>query len=226
MLRKGIHQYRHHLIVFLMLIFASLVSAMMVLLRIVYTGQTHFTFMWWNLFLAWLPLLFASLAVGLRGRPLLLAIPAFFWLLFLPNAPYMVTDLMHLNWRTDAPLWFDVIMLFSFAITGILLGFTSLAIMHGLASRLLGKIGGWLFVCVSLGLTSFGVYMGRFLRWNSWDLIANPGGVLLDVLHIMRYPQDNLRTFVVWTLLTAVLVFTYVILVSLPRAAVEPDRSS
>jgi uncharacterized membrane protein len=226
MLWRRIRQYRHHLVVLLMLSFASLVSATMVSLRIVYTGQTHFTFMWWNLFLAWLPLLFALMAAGLRRRPLLLLIPAFFWLIFLPNAPYMVTDLMHLNWPTDAPLWFDAIMLFSFAMTGILLGFTSLAVMHGLASRLLGRLAGWLFVCLSLGLTSFGVYMGRFLRWNSWDLIANPSGVMLDVLHIVRYPQDNLRTFVVWSLLTAVLVFTYVILVSLPRAAVEPDRSS
>jgi uncharacterized membrane protein len=225
MLQKKITQYRHHLIVFLMLLFASLVSATMVLLRIYYTGQTHFTFMWWNLFLAWLPLLFALLAVRFWRRPFLLLIPAFFWLLFLPNAPYMVTDLMHLNWRADAPLWFDVIMLFSFAITGILLGFTSLALMHGLIRRLAGALAGWLFVGISLGLTSFGVYIGRFLRWNSWDVIANPTGVILDVLHIVRYPQDNLRTFVVWSLLTAVLVFTYVILVSLPRAAVELEQT-
>jgi uncharacterized membrane protein len=225
MLQKKITQYRHHIIVFLMLLFASLVSATMVLLRIYYTGQTHFTFMWWNLFLAWLPLLFALLAVRLWRQPFLLLIPALFWLLFLPNAPYMVTDLMHLNWRADAPLWFDVIMLFSFAITGILLGFTSLALMHGLIRRLAGALAGWLFVGISLGLTSFGVYIGRFLRWNSWDVIANPTGVILDVLRIMRYPQDNLRTFVVWSLLTAVLVFTYVILVSLPRAAVELEQT-
>jgi uncharacterized membrane protein len=225
MLQKKITQYRHHIIVFLMLLFASLVSATMVLLRIYYTGQTHFTFMWWNLFLAWLPLLFALLAVRLWRQPFLLLIPALFWLLFLPNAPYMVTDLMHLNWRADAPLWFDVIMLFSFAITGILLGFTSLALMHGLIRRLAGALAGWLFVGISLGLTSFGVYIGRFLRWNSWDVIANPTGVILDVLRIMRYPQDNLRTFVVWSLLTAVLVFTYVILVSLPRAAAELEQT-
>jgi uncharacterized membrane protein len=217
--------YRHHLIVFLMLIFASLVSAVMVLLRIVYTGQTHFTFMLWNLFLAWLPLLFALLATWLRHYPVLLVIPAFFWLIFLPNGPYMVTDLMHLNWRDHAPLWFDAIMLFSFAITGILLGLTSLTLMHSLMSRLLGAAAGWLFVGISLALTSFGVYIGRFLRWNSWDLITNPWAVLLDVLSILRYPQDNARTFVVWSLLTAVLFFTYVILVSLPRAAIELEKT-
>jgi uncharacterized membrane protein len=224
-MRKRITTYWHHLVVLLMLIFASLLSTVMVLLRIVYTGQTHFTFMWWNLLLAWLPLIFALLATWLRRRPFLLLIPAFFWLLFLPNAPYMVTDLMHLNWRGHAPLWFDAIMLFSFAITGILLGLTSLTLMHTLMSRLLGMAAGWLFVAVSLALTSFGVYIGRFLRWNSWDLFTNPLAVLLDVLSILRYPQDNVRTFVVWSLLTAVLFFTYVILVSLPRAAIELEKT-
>jgi uncharacterized membrane protein len=217
-------RYKYQILLFLTLVFGSLVSSGMLGLRYLYTGQTHFKFLLWNLFLAWLPFLLALAAMRVQRRRLLLLVAAFLWLLFLPNAPYMVTDLIHLSWRDHAPLWFDTLMIFSFAMTGLLLGFTSLYLMHTLVRKLWGAVTGWLFVSAALALSSFGIYLGRFMRWNSWDLFTNPGGVLFDVLDIAINPQLHLRTFVIWALLTAVFTFTYVTVISLPRAAVETDR--
>jgi uncharacterized membrane protein len=216
-------RYKYQILLFVTLVFGSLVSSGMLGLRFIYTGQTHFKFLLWNLFLAWLPFLFALAATQWQRRPLLLAGAAFFWLLFLPNAPYIVTDLMHLSWRDHAPLWFDALMIFSFAITGVMLGFTSLHMMHDLVTRQWGAVLGWAVVFISLPLTSLGIYIGRFLRWNSWDLFFNPAALLADLAALVQDPSALLRTFIIWSLLTAVLTFTYIALIALPRATVEME---
>lgn len=222
---KLMKTHKYQLLVLCTLAFGSALSVAMLFARRIYTGQPHFIFLAWNLFLAWLPLLLAIAAVRLQQRPLLLLFCSFLWLIFLPNSPYLVTDLMHLSWRDHAPLWFDVIMLFSFAITGLMLGFTSLYLMHTLIRRFSNWVVGWIFVAFALALSSFGVYVGRFLRWNSWDILFNPTGILVDVLDIALNPHLHLRTFVVWFLLMTVFMFMYVALVSLPHAAVEHERA-
>jgi uncharacterized membrane protein len=97
------------------------------------------------------------------------------WLVFFPNAPYILTDFLHLGSMGDiVPGWYDVLMLFWFAWTGLLLGVVSLYLMQDIVARAFGGAAGWGFVIAAAFLGSFGIYLGRFLRWNSWDLLRRP----------------------------------------------------
>jgi uncharacterized membrane protein len=130
----------------------------------------------WNLFLATLPLLWSSAfqSASARRRPVLAGVYFCLWLLFLPNAPYILTDLIHLSPRPHVPQWFLLAMLLSCAGTGTLLGYLSLINVHAVIERKFGKMAGWAVASGSLMLCGFGIYLGRFLRWNSWDAFTNP----------------------------------------------------
>jgi len=131
--------------IFAALMFSSAVCLALYVVRVVYTGElTHF-FLNWNLFLAWIPLLCAVAAYGMQALRSKLryaaALPcAAVWLLFFPNAPYLLTDLLHLSAGEGAPAWFDLVMILSFAWTGLLLGFVSLYLMQDLVSQALGRL--------------------------------------------------------------------------------------
>ncbi|MEW5740188.1 MAG: DUF1361 domain-containing protein [Myxococcota bacterium] len=144
-------------------------------------------FLWWNLLLAWIPWLLSAVLVRTRGAwswPLGAA-----WLVFLPNAPYLVTDLLHFKERAPVPLWFDLLLWVSFALAGLLLGWTSLeAVARSLADRL-GRAGSSVFVVSVLLLTGFGTYLGRFLRLNSWDVVVDPLAVFTSALHALAKPH-------------------------------------
>ncbi len=152
--------------------------------RCLWLGRPALLFLAWNLALAWAPLIFNGLAALLRlsARRWLGATAAlvdFAWLMFLPNAPYLVTDLIHLtgqslSGRASVPLWFDLLLFLSFAATGCWLGLVSLETMTARVSHRLGNAVAWLFAgCVCL-LCGYGVFLGRFWRLNSWDLIERP----------------------------------------------------
>ena len=162
----------------------SAFGAALVAARIVWTGKLTSLYLIWNLFLAWLPLLFALKACGQepgKTRPWKLAACAAGWLLFFPNAPYIFTDLIHLTARHRATVWTDLVLIALFAVTGLVLGFLSLYLMQSLVVQRMGRAAGWLFVGVSAGLGSLGIYVGRFLRWNSWDPLVNPFDFARDV---------------------------------------------
>ena len=111
-----------------------------------------------------------------RGVGLSRLLPlAALWLLFLPNAPYLLTDLIHLGSRDDAPLWFDLVLFSAFAWTGAFLGFLSIYLMQVVVRRTHGALLGWALVGGSLLASGFGIYLGRSLRWNSWDFVTSPG---------------------------------------------------
>ena len=130
----------------------------------------------WNLFLAALPLLWSSAfqrAVA-RKRWIGAATSFVLWILFLPNAPYLLTDLIHLNPKPNVPEWYILAMLLSCAATGTLIGYISLMDVHATIERRFGFTAGWLLASSSLMLCGFGIYLGRFLRWNSWDALTRP----------------------------------------------------
>ena len=137
----------------------------------------------WNLFLASVPLLWSSAFASAmrRGRGLLAGACFFLWLLFFPNAPYLLTDLLHLAPRPFVPLWFLLAMLLSCAGTGALLGYLSLMRVHCAVEEKWGQATGWVVVAASLLLCGFGIYLGRFLRWNSWDAFTKPVQLLRSV---------------------------------------------
>ena len=145
-------------------------------------------FLVWNLALAWIPLLAALVLVRARS-PLLQGASGALWLLFLPNAPYLVTDLVHLRSRAAVPLWFDVLLFSAFALAGCALAWASLEMVHGRLAASLGRIRAAAVVPGVLLLTGFGVYLGRFLRWNSWDVFAEPAALLTGAARALATPR-------------------------------------
>jgi uncharacterized membrane protein len=162
----------------LALAFASAVSVTLVTARIISTRNLHYALLIYNLFLAWLPLIFALLAsecsrkcIKPNGRFLALA---GVWLLFFPNAPYIFTDLVHLSTWFYGHFWVDLALVLMCALTGLVLGFLSLYLMHSIVTKMYGPFTGWAFIAVAASLGSFGIYLGRFLRFNSWDVFSKP----------------------------------------------------
>jgi uncharacterized membrane protein len=102
------------------------------------------------------------------------------WLLFFPNAPYIFTDLTHLKLVARAGWWTDLIVILFFAVIGLVLAFVSLHQMQNVVAQRHGRLAGWAFVLAVALLSGFGVYLGRFERWNSWDVVTNPVGLLAD----------------------------------------------
>jgi uncharacterized membrane protein len=185
------------------------------LARWTYGEPGAYDFLPWNLFLAWIPVV-ASVAVydaARRGtNPIRLLPLAAVWLLFLPNAPYLLTDYIHLGSRNDAPLWFDIVLFGSFAWTGMLLGFLSIFVMQSVVRRAAGPVWGWILVGTSLAASSFGIYLGRSLRWNSWDFIVRPGALLQDIWERITDPLAYPRGVGMTLALTAVLWTGYLTL--------------
>ena len=198
-----------------LLLGASLLSVFMLIARMAYSDTQQFRGLIWNLFLAWIPFVLAYIAYALSWkRPwLYIAIPvfAFLWLIFFPNAPYILTDLQYLNRSAaTAPLWFDVLLLVWFSWTGVLLGVISLYLMHEIIQRNFGRWPGWLFVLVVSGLSSAGIYVGRFMDWNSWDIVSNPSELAMDMLGLVIDP--SLRLFAFTALFTIFFLFVYLTL--------------
>jgi len=187
----------------------------------VYLSHTFtYAFLVWNLFLAWFPYLSSLWAAHTHWRyPQVwwyLLIPGALWLIFFPNAPYILTDFWHLRARAPIPIWYDIGMLAAFAWTGLFLGVFSLRTMHRLVQRFAGPIVGWLFVLSSIGLGGLGIYLGRFLRWNSWDLFVRPGRVLTDVVVRVLNPWSYPGAFGVTLLFAAFLLICYLTFVAVP----------
>jgi uncharacterized membrane protein len=193
----------------------------MVGVRVAYTGGLGWTWLYWNLVLAWVPLLVALLVYDASRRgPSGLALlgGGAVWLLFFPNAPYIVTDLKHLRTFDGAPIWFDTVLACSAAWAGLALGFISLYLMQSVVRRRFGYMSGWAFALAVLAVSSFGIYLGRFERWNSWDVVTQPGALLADV-----WTLAEPRTAAVTLLFTAFLGMTYLVFYSFARAGLlEP----
>ncbi len=145
-------------------------------------------FLLWNLFLAWIPWLAARSFSSARSWTVFAAGSAV-WLLFLPNAPYLVTDLVHLRMRPPVPLWFDVLLFAAFALAGCALAWASIEAVHSRLAIGLGRLRAAAVVAVVLFLAGFGVYLGRFLRWNSWDVVAQPGALFADAATALTSPR-------------------------------------
>lgn len=180
--------------------------------RVIWSDERTFLFLLWNLFLAWLPYVFSLGAVAIHGwKPRwwwAVIPPGALWLLFFPNAPYILTDLMHLEQRFRIPIWYDIGLLLAFALAGCFLAIASLRSMQRIVSDYLGQIMSWMFVMGIMGLTSFGIYMGRYLRWNSWDLFTDPYPILRDIYFPLRHPFSNKET-IAFSIMFAAILFVF-----------------
>lgn len=207
---------------------ASMVACALLSFRTIYADNFTYVFLTWNLFLAWIPWFSALLAYRAfhKADRVTLAVILYgaVWLLFFPNASYIVTDFLHLRPRSPIPLWFDTFLLFSFAWAGLFLGFSSLYTMQRIVTKKLGHLLSWLFTLVVLGLSSIGIYFGRFLRWNSWDVLLDPRGLFGDIFSRIVHPTDDIRIYAVSFLATVVFAtvyFTLYAMTQVPREEVE-----
>jgi uncharacterized membrane protein len=210
----------------LALLFASLTGVALMVLRVTLTHDWKYFFLAWNLFLAWLPLIFA-LGVherhhrGERHGWRLWGL-ATLWLLFLPNAPYIFTDLVHLTARFTPHFWADLSLVLLVALTGFLLGFVSLYLMQGVVAERFGHLAGWVFIVGAALVSAFGIYLGRFLRWNSWDVVMHPLNFSHAIGHLATHPLADPNTGIFPVFFATFLFLGYLMLYALTH--LHPQR--
>jgi len=182
------------------LLFATAVCAGLLVLRWGWCRQPRFAGFFFNLVLAWIPLVLTLVIHWLRAaavpRQRWLWFCVVCWFLFFPNASYIVTDMIHLGKHSDdgVPKWFDILMIMAHACTGLFLGCVSLSEMESLVRARIGKRLGWAFSVGMLALASFGIYLGRFLRLNSWDVFVRPWRIA-EKMSGLAHPTKALEVF-------------------------------
>jgi uncharacterized membrane protein len=138
-------------------------------------------------------------------------------LVFLPNAPYLITDLKYVGSDSNVPVLYDVVLLTAAAWTGLLLGLVSLFLMHMVWQRVLGVVKAWAVVVVALALSSFGIYLGRIQRWNSWDVFTRPLVLTRQIAHGLLDPISHPRPLGLTVLFTVFLFASYLVFYSFAR---------
>lgn len=170
-------------------------SFLLLSIRIIKTDSSFYLFLVWNLFLACIPYAITFLLSFRKPNPIMFWFGFFVWLVFLPNSPYILTDLQHIRLSSLQSVWFDVLLILSFAINGLVIGFASLWMMQTLLYYRFSKKTTHLITHSILLLCGFGIYLGRVLRWNSWDILQNPIGILSDIAKRVLFPIQHINTW-------------------------------
>jgi uncharacterized membrane protein len=164
-----------------------LVSAVAIVLdfaRLDLWGTTNLLYLIWNLFLAWIPYIISLYFIKKDMLVNRFVVFFIFWLLFFPNAPYLVTDVLHIVSSLPPLLWYDSLLLFFFGWIGLILGMLSLFQIHQYLRIHMSRFFSELIILAICFVSSFGVYLGRFERWNSWDIFINPFHLIKDSFFI------------------------------------------
>jgi uncharacterized membrane protein len=217
--KSGVGKY--HRVVFALIISNGL-SVLLFVFRVVGARDFRYWYLFWNLLLAWLPLLFAWWLVKRLPRTRWLStgniILSLLWLGFLPNSFYLVSDLIHLQSTGEVSLLYDAVLFFSFIFNGYVSGFMSLYLVHRELIKRLERSTAHAIVGAVILLCSFAIYLGRNLRWNTWDVLVNPAGLLFDVSDRLINPIAHPQV-VVTTLTFSLLIGTmYAVVWQLVRA--------
>jgi uncharacterized membrane protein len=191
---------------------SMLFSVFLVVVRIFYTGQLTFIFLLWNLFLAFIPFSISCFlqrhSVWVNHR-LLLSFGIAAWILFIPNSFYIITDLFHLG-ISSAPIWYDLALLLSFAWNGLILGIISVRQIEKIFHSVLPQLHEMFFLLPVMFINAFGIYVGRYLRFNSWDVIGNPFELIGNISALLLYPTDYKSAWAMISCYAALLTFIYV----------------
>lgn len=197
------------------LLISSLFSFSFFMVRVLNQRDFEYWYLNWNLFLAWLPLLFSIVLVKrLRNSPWLswqnIAL-SMLWLGFLPNSFYLMTDFIHLQHTLNSTLLFDVVLLLSYTLNGLLLGLISVYMIHAELKKRLNSDASNVVIAAIFLACSFAIYLGRYLRWNTWDVLINPAGLLFDVSDRFINPGSHGQTFSTTALFFVYITGTYFI---------------
>lgn len=167
----------------------------LLIFRVFYSMELRFVFLIWNLFLAVIPYFLMKIALENRQNRWISWLLFGGSLLFLPNSPYIVTDLFHLKHQASMPLWFDTLLVFSFAANGLILFYDVLLKMHRFLEKQFSTIWVILGIITIIFLNGFGIYLGRFLRFNSWDIMTNPFSLISEIVDRFIHPFAHSRTW-------------------------------
>lgn len=186
-------------------------------IRMCLTHTTDYGFYFWNLFLAFIPLL-ASTCLSENSSILSLrnSICLACWFFFLPNAPYLITDIMHYEARPPVPVYLDQVIVYSAAWNGLLMAYVSIMrVERWLLLRYKNCPVNMMVIALFL-LCGLGIFLGRYQRWNSWDVVVQPIALAKDILIRIVRPQQYKTTWAVTILFGALLSSGYFLLKKLP----------
>lgn len=208
------------------LLLASFLAVLMILFRIVYTDSIKLLFLVWNLFLAWIPFLLSIYILKIsqsKNKYIPKIVIGILWILFFPNTFYLITDYIHLNNHSyvklengiyhfyyDFLMWFDFVLISLFAFLGYFLGVLSLNNIHKLILSKWSKGLSWFFILLIAFITGFGIYLGRFLRFNSWDVIIHPVSLIVEIVQ-----NINVDSFVFSVIFGGFIFICYIIFYSI-----------
>ncbi len=205
---------------------ATAVSLVLLAVFSLVTGELGFSYMIWNLFLAWVPLaLTLWLRYVLRSQPwsgwYALSV-TFVWLVFVPNSFYILSDFIHVAELSSDQLLLGTVMIASFVMTGMWFGVISVYLVHQELLKRMTAQASAAIIGVILLISSVAIYVGRDLRWNSWDVLFNPFGILFDVserlLHPAQYTEVLLAVLPFFALLCAMYFLAWQTCQSLRRS--------
>lgn len=202
-----------------LLVASNLFSLLLFALRVFGSDGLRYYFMLWNLFLAWLPLLFAVLLMRRLAKtkwlePICVGYTAL-WLAFLPNSFYVITDLIHLQSTGEINILFDTVMFSSFIFNACVAGFLSVYLVHHQILKRWANVDSHFLIGLVFLLCGYAIYLGRSLRWNSWDLFVYPTGILFDVSEGFINPLGHPQLFVTTATYFGLLSIMYAVLYQL-----------
>ena len=196
----------------LLLLLTTFIASGLVIARVYISSNLTFLFLMWNLFLAWIPFFISRYMMysGTQNRKWYFNLALFMtWLVFFPNAPYILTDLVHLQHRNDMPFWYDMMILLFFCFNSLFLAFASMIHMKRVIDKFFRSSISHLIILAIFLMTSLGVYIGRFERYNSWDIVTDPVNLLRDVYGLVTNAGDDLRFLYMFFFLSLFLIINY-----------------
>jgi len=192
-------------------------SFLLLCMRVTATGYLTYVFLLWNLFLAFIPYAIShwlSQHIRVIENKRKLALALIVWLLFIPNSFYILTDLFHLTHIESAPKWFDLLLLLSFAWNGLLFGIVSVRKIEIILHIISGRWFSFFIVFVVMWLNALGIYIGRFLRYNSWDIVTHPFSLFNDMFRVLAFPLDNKME---WVMISCYAVFMTLLYITIRK---------
>jgi len=174
------------------------IGCLTLLFRIKETQEIYLLFLIWNVFLASIPFIITILlekVTYLQSNKIYFTAIFLIWLLFLPNSFYIITDFIHLNKSTQTTIWLDIIIMFTFSLSGLTFGYYSLFQMKKILLKKLDSYIASFSIIIILFLCGIGVYLGRYLRWNSWDIIQQPLQLCYDITALIIHPYSHIQAW-------------------------------
>lgn len=199
-----------------MLMLSVSFTIFLIAFRSLYFKQTEFLFYFWNLFLAIIPLLLSRQLHKWKKLNVAIIPVLVCWLLFLPNAPYIITDIFHFYERAPIPMWFDLLLVTSAAWNGLMLGIISIMQVEQFLRLHFSSLKVNLSMMAIILSCAYGIYIGRFLRFNTWDVVTNTNSLIHQITRSFIYPKQHLSIWAFTLFFGALLWLAYYTIKKLP----------